>query len=402
MSMSELTGNSLASATGRQKAVDVFFAAILFLPVFFDQTGIFNSLSLEARGLPVSLLAIVFFPIAIFACRSAPALIVLAAVIVCILLPTAVLGVVDPEHFSLTLVMSYLSSLFVGFSACSLMIRFGSSAAPERFLLTGVYVISIVASLWLPYQIGNVLSVGRANGSVLDIFVIYQVWVYWPTALAIAFCASFISSDPKLWVLRLLIFVGILFTGAREPFLLIFMFGIIFAISSGSAKYFLMITVSGAFFVASLLVFMVLYPDALISLKLSAMFSGETSLDGGRFGVLDQFDLSHVNLVWGTGFSESGIFGTPHNQFIEFYYRGGIFGLAIAAILVVAWVRSYGFCSKIVWSIFGALLVVSYLLNTPIRVPYTGAIIWALLFFLVESRGGRVKNVPVAAEFARV
>jgi hypothetical protein len=146
---------------------------------------------------------------------------------------------------------------------------------------------------------------------------------------------------------------------------------------------------------------MVLYPDALISLKLMGMLSGETSLDGGRLGVLEQFDLGNVNFLFGTGFSDAGVFGSTHNQFIEFYYRGGLFGLTVAGILVFFWVRSYGYCSKIVWSIFGALLVVSYLLNTPVRVPYTGAIIWTLFFFLVEGSRMRRKSEHMGAELAR-
>lgn len=390
--MSELIGNSFAAATGRQKMAVSLLAVMLFLPVFLNRSGIFNSLSLDARGFPVSLLIAVMLPVAIFACRSVSALIVLAAVVVCILLPTVALGIIDPEHFSLTLAMSYLSSLFVGFSAYSLMTRLQSSAAPERFLLTGVYTIAAVTLIWLPYQLNNVLTEGRANGRVFDIFVIYQVWIYWPTALAIAFCASFISSNPRMWLVRLLIFIGIFSTGAREPFLLVFMFGIMFALATRSTKYFLIIGLAGAGFISALIAFMVLYPDALISLKLMGMLSGETSLDGGRLGVLEQFDLGNVNFLLGTGYSEAGVFGSTHNQFIEFYYRGGLFGLVIAGILVFFWVRSYGHCSKIVWSILGALLVVSYLLNTPIRVPYTGAIIWTLFFFLVESRGFRPRR----------
>lgn len=376
-------------------------AALLFLPVFLDRSGIFNSVSFDARGFPVSLLVILCFPVAAFACRSESALIALGAVVMCILLPTAVFGILHPEHFSPALAVSYLSSLFVGFSAYSLIKRLEPSATPERVLLTGVYTIGIVMLFWLPYQIGNVLSVGRANGSVFDVFVIYQVWVYWPTALAIAFCASFLSSSPILWIVRALIFIGIFFTGAREPFLLIFVFGMIFVLATGSARYFLIVACAGALFLGSVLTFMILYPDALISLKFAAMLSGETSLHGARFDVLEQFDLSKVNFLWGTGFSAAGIFGSPHNQFIEFYYRGGVFGLIIAAMLVSVWVRSYGFCSKLVWSIFGGLLVVSYLLNTPIRVPYTGAIIWTLFFFLVESRVSRPRSAPIGTELAR-
>ncbi|KKB08902.1 hypothetical protein VE26_02300 [Devosia chinhatensis] len=391
---------SVTGAAGRRKAAVSLISVLLFMPVFLSSSGLFNSLSFEARGLPVSLLIAALFPIAILACRSVSALSVLAALFVCILLPTALFGILDPEHFSLTLSMSYLSSLIVGFSAYSLMTRLEPSVAPERVLLIGVYTISVVTLIWLPYQLQNVLNDGRANGSVFDVFVIYQVWVYWPTVLAIGLCASFISRDPWMWIFRAVLFVGIIFTGAREPFLLIFMFGILFAVAKRRSIYFLMIGAAGAAFASALILFMLLYPEALISLKLMAMLSGETSLDGGRFDVLEQFDLVNVNFLLGTGFSEAGVFGSTHNQYLEFYYRGGVFGLIVAAILVFVWVRSYGRCSSFLWSIFGALLSVSYLLNTPIRVPYTGAIMWTLFFFLIASSGILPKKGNMRSELA--
>ena len=116
------------------------------------------------------------------------------------------------------------------------------------------------------------------------------------------------------------------------------------------------------------------------------MLTGASGLDGGRIEVLEHFQFGELNPLLGTGFSNWGVFGSPHNQYIEYYYRGGIFGLIISAILLFFWIRSYGFCPKLIWSIFGAVLLVTNVVNTPIRVPYTGAIIWALFFFLVQAR----------------
>lgn len=384
--------NPLAKTDSKQLKVVSLLAGMLFLPVFLDSSGIFNSTSFDARGIPSSILIALLFPFAVFMCKSATSFYVLTVLVICVLFPTATFGVFNSQYFSLTLVMSYILPLFVGFSACYLIKRIEPSATPERVLLAGVYVVGIVALFWVPYQVDNILSLSRANGSVFDTFVIYQVWVYWPTVLAITFCASFISSNPVLWILRGFIFLGIIFTGAREPFLFIFVFGGILMLTKGRIKYFLMFFLLGALFFAVLYGVTVLYPDTLIALKFAGMLTGETSLSGGRFEVLEQFQLSKVNPFWGIGFSDRGVFGTPHNQYIELYYRGGLFGLIISAILLFFWIRSYGFCSKLVWSIFGAVLLVTNVVNTPIRAPYTGAIIWTLFFFLVEARRSRSRG----------
>lgn len=361
-------------------------SALTFLPLFFDRSGIFNSLSFDAWGFPISLLLATLFPVGFFLVRSASVVLFMAGVIACVVLPFALFGIFNSEYITFSLVLSYLSSLFVGFCVYSLLKWIDPDATVERFLLCGVHVVAAVALLWVPFQADNVLRVGRANGNVMDLFVIYQVWVYWPTALAIALCASFLSSGPWLWVARGVLFLGIFFTGAREPFLFLFVFGLIFTLTTNNVKYFSLLLLSGGLLVAAMAVYIDLYPTSLISLKFSAMMSGEAGLDGARLGVIRQFELSEVNAFWGTGFSNAGIFGTPHNQYLELYYRGGIFGLVISAILFIGWFRGYGTSSKLAWSIFGAILLATNIVNTPIRVPYTGAIIWTFFFFLVESR----------------
>lgn len=378
--------NPLAKTDSKQLKVVSLLAGMLFLPVFLDSSGIFNSTSFDARGIPSSILIALLFPFAVFMCKSATSFYVLTVLVICVLFPTATFGVFNSQYFSLTLVMSYILPLFVGFSACSLIKRIEPSATPERVLLAGVYVVGIVALFWVPYQVGNVLSLSRANGSVFDIFVIYQVWVYFPTVLAITFCASFLSSGPVMWVFRSVILIGIIFTGAREPFLFIFVVVGIVTLTQGRVKYFLMSFLLGLFFLAALYVIITIFPETAIALKFGGMLTGASGLDGGRIKVLEQFQFGEINPLLGIGFSDFGLFGSPHNQYIELYYRGGIFGLIISAILLLFWIRSYGFCSKLVWSIFGAVLLVTNVVNTPIRAPYTGAIIWTLFFFLVEAR----------------
>ena len=94
-------------------------------------------------------------------------------------------------------------------------------------------------------------------------------------------------------------------------------------LTKGRIKYFLMFSLLGALFIAVLKGITVLYPDTLIALKFIGMWTGETSLSGGRIDVLEHFQFGELNPLLGTGFYDWGIFGSPHNQYIELDYRAG-------------------------------------------------------------------------------
>lgn len=374
------------TAGSARRVIVNLLVALLFFPLFFDASGIFNSIELERRGVPASILMLCFFPYAAFVCKSAASFRFLAFFLASIFFPTIFYGILNSEYLMLTLVVSYATPMLVGFSVYSLILRTEPTANLERLLLAGAYVVGGVTMFWAFYQVNIFLSQSRADGSVFGVFVIYQVWVYWPTVLAIAFCSTFISKDKILWILRGILLLGIVFTGAREPFLFIFIFASLYLLTSRRINHFLMFLLIGLIAAATIQSIIVLYPNALISLKFAAMLAGETSMSGGRFELLEHFQFAQVNLFWGTGFSTFGHFGTPHNQYLELYYRAGIFGALMSAVLVYSWMRSYSYCSKLVWSIFGAVLLVTNVINTPIRTPYAGAIVWTMFFFIVEAR----------------
>ena len=372
---------------GNSRTVIVnLLVGFLFFPLFFDAYGIFNSIEFERRGIPASILMSCFFPYAAFVCKSAASIRLLALFLACIFFPTIFYGILNSEDFMFTLVASYAAPMLVGFSIYSLIFRTEPTVNLERLLLKGAYVVGAVATFWVFYQVNNFLSQSRADGSVFGVFVIYQVWVYWPTVLAIAFCSTFISKAQILWVLRGILLVGIVFTGAREPFLFIFVCASLYMLAHRRIKHFLMFLLIGLIFAATVQSIITFFPNALISLKFAAMLAGETSMSGGRFELLEIFQFGQVNLFWGTGFSSSGHFGTPHNQYLELYYRAGIFGAIMSAGLVYSWMLSYSHCSILGWSIFGAVLLVTNVINTPLRTPYVGAIIWTMFFFIVETR----------------
>lgn len=129
--------NQSASTDGELRKVISFIAAILFLPVFLDGSGIFTLININERGFIVSLLIIIFCPLATFTRKSETPLLLLIAVFNCVFIRIAAFGMPYSEQFSITLTMSYLLALFVGFSAYRLIKKLAASATPERFLMLG-------------------------------------------------------------------------------------------------------------------------------------------------------------------------------------------------------------------------------------------------------------------------
>ena len=82
----------------------------------------------------------------------------LTALVICVLFPTAIFGIINSQHLTLALVLSFIGPLLVGFSAYCLIKRLEPSATPEQVLLAGVYVVSIVTLFWVHYQVSIVLS----------------------------------------------------------------------------------------------------------------------------------------------------------------------------------------------------------------------------------------------------
>ena len=137
--MLRVIGNQSASTDGGLRKIISFIAAILFLPVFLHRSGIFTLININERGFIVSLLIIIFCPLAAFTCKSETLLLLLIAAFNCVFILIAAFGMPYSEQFSITLTMSYLSALFVVFSAYSLIKRLEASATPEHFFTERTY-----------------------------------------------------------------------------------------------------------------------------------------------------------------------------------------------------------------------------------------------------------------------
>lgn len=354
----------------------------LIIPIFFDSGGLFNSIETDARGFPVSLVFILALPIILFKTHRRRVIIVFAVSTLSIIFIWLIAGIFNSEFVSYTLIGSYLAPILVGYCASVLLSTSDDVAVGNYHWFVWGAILSAISIAWISFQISNIFLMGRANGSVWEIFVIYQVWVYWPTVLAIVFCLQTEKSGYVTLMIRIILFSAILVTGAREPIL----FCIIYF-----AVYFLMVRNLRSFLVLAIFVFAMLgagvailtfLPESIIYLKVASQFSGEQDLSAGRFGVLGQFNFAEVSPLIGTGFTLDAIFGSPHNQYLELYYRGGLVPIiAIVSCFIFACLS--GWQDKVLVSLVITLMIVSFNINTPLRSPYAGAIIWFIIFRMI-------------------
>lgn len=371
----------------------LFLLAFAPLPIFFDGSGIYNSLTIgEGRGYPLSIFfSAVFLLSPLYTKFLSRVLFLLIWATICFFIPTFY-SVFTGTYAGFDLLMIYLVPLF---SAAGLYIGFiksrlnGTTELAKLFSLVSVPI----TFFWIIYQADNFLAFGRANGDFWGLFVIYQVWVYWPTMLAILFClSSFHPIRLRLFLKPLYIF-AILFTGAREPLVLIAVFFILSIL--GQFLRGEIARIKGIVFLSSPFIALgttyaaiTVYPSSVVARKFAQMMSGDASIVGGRLEVLNQFDFITVNPIVGTGFSMTdAIFGSAHNQYLELYYRGGIVGVLALLPVVFVVVRSL-FASKFATfeCLVASILLVSFNSNVPLRAPYTGVIIWFLIFCLISSR----------------
>ena len=119
----QMMGQILMNVGTRQTKIASLIAAILFLPVFLDSSGIHNDSWSLNRAFPVSVLIALLFPFAAFACKSAKSFKLMALFIICIFFPSITFGIFYSQYFFLTLVMTNLTPLLAGFTACFLIKR---------------------------------------------------------------------------------------------------------------------------------------------------------------------------------------------------------------------------------------------------------------------------------------
>jgi len=121
----------------------------------------------------------------------------------------------------------------------------------------------------------------------------------------------------------------------------------------------------------------------------------ETSAISGKYDAIvnavGSFDINSIFLFLGSGFSvDSGELGTPHNQYIEWFLRGGapflLFNLVFLIYPTVSLLLSRRPEFVTLGCILAAAILISNNINTPFRAPYTSIFFWIVigLFFKLK------------------
>jgi hypothetical protein len=112
------------------------------------------------------------------------------------------------------------------------------------------------------------------------------------------------------------------------------------------------------------------------------------SITAGRhdvlFEVVEAFDMGGLFFLFGSGFrTDIGELGTPHNQYVEWFLRGGVvFALANISMLCWSIYRHFligGPIHHAAGIVLISALLISNNINTPFRVPYTSVFFWFLI-----------------------
>ena len=89
---------------------------------------------------------------------------------------------------------------------------------------------------------------------------------------------------------------------------------------------------------------------------------------------------------------------TPHNQYIEWFLRGGLFFLAsMVALLSCSIINTIKFGEyRLLYSFFVPLLIIACNANTPFRAPLTSVFCFFIIFYYAYAL-----PVPVRALHSR-
>lgn len=373
-----------------------FLGSILILlisiPLFFYEGGIYNSMLPDDRGLPVSIIIILATPLLVFKSHNKVGFFYFIIIANSLIIPFVIYGLFEGYYFSAVLIGAYMIPLIAGYSYSIFCRDFISELGLQKVMVGAATAISVVSIAWLSFQIQNIVTMGRADGSVWDIFVIYQVWVYWPTVLAIFFCFQTGYKGYLVKFNQFVLAISILATGAREPILFCLAFYIFYFASKRDVKRLKLLIYSTLVFLILILIVYLYFPDSIIADKIGDQITGRQDLSAGRLEVIEQFRWLDISPFIGTGFSDAGIFGSPHNQYLEIFYRGGILStLGLAIIFLIIFFREGQ--SQITKIVLLTLLLISFNINTPLRSPYAAVIFWFLFFSNLKDTSRRNRYV---------
>lgn len=303
-------------------------------------------------------------------------------------------------------------------------IRLNSSEDLVSLFHGVVFAMALAATLHLIasfYEFGVVGAfVERGVDSIFGVFSIYQKFIYYSTLLSVA-CLFVVLhvKGVKKYLLLFVLAADLILIGAREALLLLIFFflasGIVLKQSLPSRIVYSIVysCVGVGVFLIFYLVGQAYFPDVAIIAKLGTTFGADGSADmsAGRVGtiqnVVASFNIDSLFWFFGSGFSTvEGELGTPHNQYIEWFLRGGLifvfFNLFFLFIAALSAIRSRNICLVTIGIVLCSIVVFSNNINTPFRTPYSSVLLWCLIGIVFRfSSFGRASNVFPPASAAK-
>lgn len=276
--------------------------------------------------------------------------------------------------------------------------------------LNGVFYSLTMAALlhitdsFLTYGVRDSFIV-RGVDCVFGVFSIYQKFIYYSTLLAIGSYIAIRQGKGLIKYFSLVVLItDIIMIGAREALILVLFFYIVNGIAS-KEDWNLKIIYGVLYLISSFILFAMFYylghyffPESILIAKIGTLVEGgdASGLSAGRYNAIQHtmaaFDIDIPFMIWGSGFSiVNGVLSTPHNQYVEWFLRGGVFFLGFNLLfLVYPAIKMLGSkryplvtLGTILWSV----ILISNNVNTPFRVPYMSIFLWIIIgiFFRVMS-----------------
>ncbi len=281
----------------------------------------------------------------------------------------------------------------------------------KSVLVCGFFSMLHLLSSFAKYGVIQSFAV-RGNDDIFGLFSIYQKLVYYPTMLALFFVLSIYQKGKSIRVASVLILVAMLMVGSRES-LIIATCGIlskmIWIKLFRRYKYLpllfiglvLLISLSGSYIAKTVETFS---ESGLVTKLRKLNQTGDYS--AGRFDVMKKVFTDNKNDTFiGTGYSTQEGIISPHNQYLEFFLRSGVFSFFMFFLLLVkAYKNIYKFIKErenvpnfnTIFSLIIVFVLFSFIafnINTPIRAPYTSCFFGVLLgFFNKKITYGFQKN----------
>lgn len=279
--------------------------------------------------------------------------------------------------------------------------RLRDPAALAAFLRGFARALGVAAVLHLASSIASFGVAGafavRGEDSIFGWFSIYQKFIYYATLLAAAYFIALRQERGWLrWVLASVLALDVMLVGAREAVLLLLFYSVFVGVLASRDAFGAIIRIYayGALAFTGLIVLFMIgqawFPDAALVQKLAGTLGAreEVGVTAGRFEamayVLSYFHIDLPFFFVGSGFTtQVGELGTPHNQYVEWFLRGGMLCVVLNAGLLVlgiaAAANSRFSTLQTVACILFATLLFSNNINTPFRTPYASLFLWALI-----------------------